>query len=143
MGMQVSTAGGQQVRPTMNVTPLVDIVLVLLIIFMVVTPLLTKQLWLHVPEKAADNDNRPAKTNTAGPPVVTIAGDGVLRVNQQIVQLPQLATALRSALSNKTDRVIFFDAADVIPYSKAAAVLDAIKASNTGSIAVLPDRIAQ
>ena len=40
--------------PQMNITPLVDVVLVLLIIFMVVTPLLTKQLWLNVPPKVEE-----------------------------------------------------------------------------------------
>ena len=49
MGMNVSAGGTKGVSPNMNVTPLVDVVLVLLIIFMVVTPLLTKQLWLSVP----------------------------------------------------------------------------------------------
>ena len=43
------TAG--RVRPDMNVTPLVDVVLVLLIIFMVITPLLTKNFWVHVPKQ--------------------------------------------------------------------------------------------
>ena len=42
-------SGKGQPAPQMNVTPLVDVVLVLLIIFMVVTPLLTKQFWLHLP----------------------------------------------------------------------------------------------
>ena len=46
MAMQVGTGDAKGVAPTMNVTPLVDVVLVLLIIFMVVTPLLTKQFWV-------------------------------------------------------------------------------------------------
>jgi biopolymer transport protein TolR len=52
MGMNVS-AGGKSgnVTPAMNVTPLVDVVLVLLIIFMVVAPLLDKQIWLRLPAK--------------------------------------------------------------------------------------------
>ena len=48
--------------PQMNVTPLVDVVLVLLIIFMVVTPLLSKQLWLNLPKK--DDSAAPHPTRT-------------------------------------------------------------------------------
>jgi biopolymer transport protein TolR len=52
MGMNVPSGGkGGQVSPAMNVTPLVDVVLVVLIIFMVVAPLLDKQIWLRLPKK--------------------------------------------------------------------------------------------
>jgi biopolymer transport protein ExbB len=52
MAMTVGTAsGGKTVTPTMNVTPLVDVVLVLLIIFMVITPLLQKAFWVHLPKQ--------------------------------------------------------------------------------------------
>ncbi|RKH74484.1 biopolymer transporter ExbD, partial [Corallococcus sp. AB045] len=51
MAFDVGGNKGGGVRPTMNVTPLVDVVLVLLIIFMVVTPLMTKNLWMNVPAK--------------------------------------------------------------------------------------------
>ena len=46
MGMNLSSGGQKHATPAMNVTPLVDVVLVLLIIFMVVTPMLTKTFWL-------------------------------------------------------------------------------------------------
>ena len=49
MGMDLESGGGsKRIKPAMNITPLVDVVLVLLIIFMVVTPLLTKQLFLNI-----------------------------------------------------------------------------------------------
>jgi biopolymer transport protein ExbD/biopolymer transport protein TolR len=49
--------------PDMNVTPLVDVVLVLLIIFMVITPLLAKQFWVHVPERP--DEAEPATTRSS------------------------------------------------------------------------------
>ena len=51
MAMQIGTTGQKGVAPQMNVTPLVDVVLVLLIIFMVITPLLSKQFWVHTPKQ--------------------------------------------------------------------------------------------
>ena len=61
MGMDISTGPKRSVRPSMNVAPLVDVVLVLLIIFMVITPMLTKQLTVNVP-------NKPDKAEPPPPP---------------------------------------------------------------------------
>ena len=60
--MAFDTGGGGKkgrARPDMNVTPLVDVVLVLLIIFMVVTPMLAKQFWVHVPPEPEENEPPP------------------------------------------------------------------------------------
>ena len=57
MAVELNVGGGKgrrsDVKPSMNVTPLVDVVLVLLIIFMVIAPMMVKQFWLHVPKKEA------------------------------------------------------------------------------------------
>ena len=58
MAMDIGSSGGKPGRavPAMNVTPLVDVVLVLLIIFMVITPMLAKQFWLHLPNKVDQDE---------------------------------------------------------------------------------------
>ena len=67
MGAALDTGKGKKgVRPNINVTPLVDVVLVLLIIFMVIAPMMVKQFWLHVPKKeAAAAESEPAAERSA------------------------------------------------------------------------------
>ena len=78
--MAFDTGGGGKkgrAKPDMNVTPLVDVVLVLLIIFMVVTPMLAKQFWVHVPPEPEEDEPPPPPDPDAPPSVVvTVATDG-------------------------------------------------------------------
>ncbi|GIW44877.1 MAG: hypothetical protein KatS3mg077_2159 [Candidatus Binatia bacterium] len=69
MAMQVGTPKGKQPAPTINVTPLVDVVLVLLIIFMVVTPLLDRKFWVHTPKQ--EKGGGPATQRVGSPAGVT------------------------------------------------------------------------
>jgi biopolymer transport protein ExbD len=69
MAMQLGTGDAKGVTPTMNVTPLVDVVLVLLIIFMVVTPLLTKQFWVHTPKQEKEEVTQEQANQDPTPPL--------------------------------------------------------------------------
>ena len=76
--MAISLGAGARTRPStpqMNVTPLVDVVLVLLIIFMVVTPLLSKNFWVHLPKQEKEEVTaRAARRTTPSPPLVLRVG---------------------------------------------------------------------
>lgn len=143
--MAMDVGGGGQLKrgratPEMNVTPLVDVVLVLLIIFMVITPLLSKQFWVHLPEERKE-DQPPPPSNDV-PIVVTVAEDGTIRVNRDEVSLEQLDDKLRRALAAKGQRTAFFDAADDASFGRAAEVLDHMRGGGATTIAVLSERIA-
>jgi len=131
------TRGG--VRPSMNVTPLVDVVLVLLIIFMVITPLLTKQMWMRVPEKDDKAQAPPPAGEPTPPLVVTVEADGV-RINAETIPEAELPTRLARVISARADRVIFFDAGDDVPYGRAVEVMDLARGAGALTIAVLPER---
>ena len=73
MAMNVGGSGGP--KSDINITPLVDVVLVLLIIFMVITPLLAKQFWLHLPDKV-DKQEQEASKNDKPPIVVFVNAAG-------------------------------------------------------------------
>ena len=135
--------GGQKKRatPSMNVTPLVDVVLVLLIIFMVITPMLAKQFWVHVPEEP-QADAQPTPPSDDGPPVVTVDGEGVVRINHDEVALDQLEARLHRVLAARTDRTVFFDATSDAPYGRAVEVLDLARGSGATTIAVATDALA-
>jgi biopolymer transport protein ExbD len=142
--MDVDTGGGRraQLKPTMNITPLVDVVLVLLIIFMVVTPMLTKQLWLNVPPKAEEN-SPPPPPDALPPIVLTLGKDGLTRVNSEVIPREELAERLSRMLNARADKVVFFDAASSLQYSHALEVMDLVRAGGVSTIAVLADEVAE
>lgn len=144
MGMDLDTGGGKKsVRPVMNVAPLVDVVLVLLIIFMVITPLLNKQMTVNVPVKPEDKPEV-APNPLAEPQVVLWVGaDGQARLNRDVVADDQLATRLRSVYAARRDQTLFFDSADDAPFGRAVQVLDAARGAGITTIAVLTEPIAE
>ncbi len=87
MGIELESGGGgaKRIKPQMNITPLVDVVLVLLIIFMVVTPLLTKQLWLNVPPRV-EEEQPPPPPGALPPLVLTLEADGATKVNGERIE---------------------------------------------------------
>ncbi len=106
-----------------NVTPLVDVVLVLLIIFMVVTPLLEKALHVRVPDAEQTEDQPP-------PPgaqlVVSIDGDGALSINSDKVADDAYVEKLRRVLAARAsnDRLVFFSAEDKALYPRLVFAMD-------------------
>jgi biopolymer transport protein ExbD/biopolymer transport protein TolR len=126
-------AGGKRgrVQPAMNVTPLVDVVLVLLIIFMVITPLLTKQFYVHLPK---EEKNQAARADDSPPVVLKIAADGSLSLNGAAVQADSLAEKLKRVFAARNDHVLFFDAADGAPYGATVEALD--KAREGGAVTI-------
>src|SRR5512132_3775088 len=104
MAMTVGPGSGKRVAPQMNVTPLVDVVLVLLIIFMVITPLLTKQFWVHVPKKDDPAKPEPPPPPDAAPPVLLLVGaDGNLRINKEVVTEADLQEKLHRIFAARHD----------------------------------------
>ncbi len=126
------------VQPSMNVTPLVDVVLVLLIIFMVVTPLLSKRIWTNIPPKAEADEPLPG----AAPPIVlTLGADLVPRVNREVIPRDQLVERLQRMLNARADKVVFFDAADPVSYAHALELIDFVRAGGISTVAVLAEKV--
>ena len=141
MGLNVGSSGGRRGRaaPEMNVTPLVDVVLVLLIIFMVITPLLAKQFWINLPDKKEDNE--PPNPNAKEPVVVTVGKDGQIRINRDVVSDQEFSARLKRVLAARQDRTIFFDAHDDAPFHRASIALDLARGGGATTIAVATESI--
>jgi biopolymer transport protein ExbD/biopolymer transport protein TolR len=136
MAMNVGGGGGKHVAPLMNVTPLVDIVLVLLIIFIVITPQLTRKFWVHTPKQ--EKKEVEEQTNDPNPPLVLrIGADHGLTVNGTQLALPELAGRLRRMFAAREDHVLFFDADDEVEYGYAVQVMDQARAGGAVTIAPL------
>ena len=124
------------VRPTINVTPLVDVVLVLLIIFMVVTPMLSRNLWLNVPPKPDENAAPPP--DALGPVILSMAADGAIKVNGEVVPREALMPKLKQLIAARADKVVFFDGAQKAPYGDAVLLMDEVK-KEVAQVAVLAE----
>ena len=141
--MAFDVGGGSRrgsVQPSMNVTPLVDVVLVLLIIFMVVTPMMTKQLEVHVPPKE-EEDTPPPPADALPPVVLTLLPNGDAQVNGEVIAREELAPRLKRMLNARPDKVVFFDAADGVPYGDALALMDVVKGGGITELAVLSENV--
>ena len=124
-----------------NITPLVDVVLVLLIIFMVVTPLLEKELPVRVPE--LESEPTPPSEIPPDMVVVQIQNGGRIYLNQGEVQKAQLYDQLKAINEGRKEKVVFFDAEDAASYGDAVWVLDTLKRAGTETNGMmLPDALA-
>jgi len=144
MGAELVVGKKRRVSPHMNVTPLVDVVLVLLIIFMVITPMMSKQFWLHVPKADKKAALEPAEPDPDDIPIVlTVRQDGSIWINKDQIALPELPQKLARIVAARTTPVVFFDAEDAVGYGTAMAVLDAARGGGANNIAVLTERVVR
>ena len=103
----------------MNVTPLIDVLLVLIIIFMVITPTKSLGLRTSVPEQAKDE----AQAEAAHPVVVTVREDGMAALNQEVMGLAALRARLEELYQKAATRVIFVRGDKDIEFGRVAEVI--------------------
>jgi biopolymer transport protein ExbD len=144
MAMDVGTRGDTDVVPQMNVTPLVDVVLVLLIIFMVITPLLAKTFWIHTPKQEKEEVEAQELQQDPTPPLVLRVGaDRALELNGTTVGFDELPERLRRIFAARTDHVVFFDADDEAAYGFVVQVMDQAREGGAVTIAALTEPLVQ
>ena len=120
MGMQLGGSKGG-VRSEINVTPFVDVVLVLLIIFMVLTPLLLREISVTIPRKA---DEEVTADVAAQQLVLHLTDQGQILLAGQPVQLTSLAQKVRSQLAQRRDKLMFVRVDDKVRYGLAVEAMD-------------------
>ncbi len=137
-------ASGKTVAPAMNVTPLVDVVLVLLIVFMVLTPLLARKLWVHLPRQEKQEVTQQELEADPDPPLVLrVAADRSIRVNGVEIPLDELAERLERFFAARDDHVLFFDADREVEYGYTVEVMDRAREGGAVTIAMLTEGLAQ
>jgi biopolymer transport protein ExbD/biopolymer transport protein TolR len=144
MAMELGKTGGKpgRARPTMNVTPLVDVVLVLLIIFMVVTPLMAKQFWIHLPNKV-EKEEQPPSSDDDTAVVVLVTKSGEIMINREKVPDGQFADKLHRVLAAKRQRTVFFDADEDADFGVAVRAMDLARGGGAATIAVVTQPLAR
>jgi biopolymer transport protein ExbD len=142
MAMTAGERDDTAVVPQMNVTPLVDVVLVLLIIFMVITPLLTKTFWIHTPLQEQE-ETTVQESDPTQPLVLRIGADRSLLVNGSPVTYDDLPDRLRRIFAARSDHVLFFDADDHAPYGFVVQVMDRAREGGAVTIAALTEHLSE
>ena len=118
-----------------NVTPLVDITLVLLVIFMVTASFVSERaMEVNLP-KSATKENSPTPALT-----VTLGMDGTLKIMKKTVSLEELTALLANEIKTYPDGKVLLKAGKDLPYFKVAEVLEAIKSSGIKKVALAMER---
>jgi biopolymer transport protein ExbD len=135
--MATTTSEGDELKADINVTPLVDVMLVLLVIFMVVTPLLKQQLPVELPLAAHSNEAQETAQIT-----LVAAADGTLLLNEQAIAAESLDEALHNLYAQRSDKTIFLEADRSLAYSRVVDLMDACRAAGVERIGVVTKKPA-
>jgi biopolymer transport protein ExbD len=135
MAMDVGGAKGG-VKSDINVTPLVDVMLVLLIIMMIIAPLLQKGVDLVLPAAS----NTAEKPDTSDQTTVYIDRQGLLYINAIQLDESQLISRLTNILEEKTEKTVYLKGDRDAPYSAIMKMMDALRGAKIDSVALITEK---
>jgi biopolymer transport protein ExbD len=140
MGMSAGGGSGKM-QSEINVTPMVDIMLVLLIIFMVVTPLLEKDIQVRVPD---DTQEETTPEDMLDQLVVSIDETGQIKLNSEPLGDDDYKTRIKRALAAKSyeEKLVFFLPDDKAPYPRVVQTLDWTRAAGAYILGVVTEPVA-
>ncbi|NPV82144.1 MAG: biopolymer transporter ExbD [Candidatus Aminicenantes bacterium] len=137
MGFTVSMGGKETVKSEPNVVPLCDVLLVLLIIFMVVTPLVQKGVDVQLPS-ALNTTQMPDNPDV----VLSIKADGTLFLKEQRVTLEGLTMALEEAFLQAAEKKLYIRADANLEFGKMIDVIDMIREAGIELVGIITERKA-
>jgi len=133
-------SGSRRSLSQINVTPFVDVMLVLLIIFMVTAPMMEKGVEVQLPEV----ENAPTIERMKEPLIVTVSDRGAISIGRSRVESVQkLTPVLQQVLSKRKEKEVFLEADKKVAYGRVVQVMAAIKAAGVeklGMVAEEPQR---
>ena len=135
MGMQVGEKQGG-LNSEINITPLADVMLVLLIIVMLIAPLLQAGVTLTLPEATNTTDKADNDSNT----IIAVTADGRYFVDNQQTSQTELLTAINAALDRKLERILLVKGDVNAQYSSVMNLLDRLQRAGIENVALVTER---
>jgi len=135
--MNVGTNKGAMAN--INITPYIDILLVLLIIFMVITPIHQMDLDVKVPQTSDNSDTKSVVDPNVI--VVSIGEDARIAINQEETNIAQLGSKLQEIYTKRANKNMFVSASAKLPYGDVVKIIDIAKGAGVGDIGLLTEQI--
>ena len=122
-----------------NVTPLVDVMLVLLIIFMVITPMLQKGVSVDMARVNNPRDMHDADKEDAT--VLAITRDGKIYLGSDTITIDKITAKVKDRVSDKLDKTVYIKSDARAKYGDVVAVVDAVRAAGVDAVGLLADKV--
>lgn len=126
-------------KADINVTPFIDVMLVLLIVFMISAPMLVMGVDINLPEEEA----QPVKTDASKPISVSIKADKTIHILNQEVALEDLAIKIKAIMANKQDDVIYLRADKTLDYGWVMKIMTRLQSAGITNIAFVTESEAK
>jgi biopolymer transport protein TolR len=139
-GVHEDAHAGSSAMSDINITPLIDVMLVLLIIFMVVTPLAQRGLDISLPQPPPPN--QPEQKSPSNQVVMALE-EGAITVNKNPVTVEELEARLRDIYQARSDKTIFVRAAGTVPYGRVVQAMDLAKAAGVERIGIISEKMIE
>ena len=136
MGFKVGDDSGGGMSE-INVTPLIDIMLVMLIIFMIITPPAISQMAAKLPEKT---ESIPQQDVPKDQLVAAVCKDGTYALNRTMMPLEDVRRQVARRLRSKSKKVVFVDAHPDAPYEQVVSLMDTVRGTNAPGVRLPPRR---
>ncbi len=137
--MSMAVGGKKGPKSDINITPYIDILLVLLIIFMVITPVRQMDLDVKVPQQ---NDQKDTKAEVDPSVIVVSIGESMqIAINNENTSISQLGNKLQEIYSARANKNMFVSASPKLPYGDVVRIIDIAKGAGVGDVGLLIEEI--